>query len=194
MEIDDRTNTIKFYSKNIVDNFFRIGIQLKAIRDKELYKEKYETFTEYIENSDFTFKKRFVYQLFQILDDPKLKVQASALGVSRTIELLNVQDREEREELAEKAIKEDMTTREIRAEGKKIHPERAPLIDTEEEWYFKLRREYNVLSAQIRATLELYDTYTVWQEKNEKHGLKLANERNSLERLWNAVKDKLEGK
>ena len=111
MEIDDRTNTIKHYSMNIVCNFLKIGTELKTIRDKELFKDKYNNFTEYLESAEFTFSKGFVYKLFQVLDDPKLKVSAPTLGLTRTLELLAVPEREMRENLTDQAIKQDMTTR-----------------------------------------------------------------------------------
>ncbi len=168
---------IKHLSKNIINNFLDIGSKLKQIRDKKIFKSKYSTFTEFLEREEFTFSKSFVYRLFQIVEDNKLKVVVPLLGITKTIELLHVSEREMREELTKKAIQEDLTQTELRTEIKKLKVEHNPIINTESERRFKLVREFNNLISEFN---RLKEQYLIWKEKSKEFDLKKEKKELSL--------------
>ncbi len=116
MNLTDYTIQIRFKSKTIVNNFIEVGNLLKKVRDKEIFKESFNTFTDYLEQEHPKFSRSFVLRLIQLVEDPKLCSTSNKLGICKTLELLKISDREGREELSQKA--EDMTVKEIRTEIK----------------------------------------------------------------------------
>ncbi|KKL83086.1 hypothetical protein LCGC14_1978240 [marine sediment metagenome] len=195
--LTDKTIKIRYMSKNIVNNFIQIGKELKEVRDTDLFKENFLTFTDYLHKEHPQLSDGFVFRLLKVVEDEKLVASAPKLGITKTLELLYVPDREIREELTEKAIKEDLTTKDIREEVKKtkISPERPPLIDTEEERKFKLLREYDLFKGEVKRIneemKELYDKYIVWNEKASKYA-SLGVERDVMQELFKNLKGELE--
>lgn len=184
MNLVDYTIKVKHYSKNIVNNFLEIGTLLKEIKDKEVFKEKYNCFTDYLDQEQPKLSRSFVLRLIKVVEDPKLCSISNNLGICKTLELIHVTDREKRDEISEKATKENLTTQEIRQEVKKISPEKSPFLNTPEEQFFKLKREFVNFKANIEQINELYDKYLVWKEKATQIGLKLSSEVNILDGLW----------
>lgn len=120
----EKTNLIKDYSKGIKSNFLKIGQLLIEIRDKELWKEKYKDFTEYLISEDFEFKRRMAYKLMDVYNQFGKDVQLlHKLGIGKLIELTYVPDKEKREEITRKAIEENLTGEELREEVKKVKEE-----------------------------------------------------------------------
>ncbi len=118
----EKTNLIKSYSTGIKTNFLKIGKVLIEIRDNELFKESYNSFTQYLISVDFKFTRDMAYKLMDVYkefgEDNK---QIENLGIGKLIELTYVKDKEVRKELIEKA--EDLTQKEIREEIKKVREE-----------------------------------------------------------------------
>jgi len=79
----EKTNQIKNYSKSIKDNFFKIGKVLIEIRDKELWKEKYKGFTEYLISEDFEFSRRMAYNLMDVYIEFGNVQPLHKLGISK---------------------------------------------------------------------------------------------------------------
>ncbi len=177
MILENEIKIIQHLSKNIISNFLQIGIKLKKIRDEESFRSEYSTFTEFLEKEEFTFSKQFVYRLFQIVEDRELKVKAPLLGITKTIELLYVTERETRNELMEKTIKEDLTHKELRTKIKKLKVEHSPILNTESERMFKLQREANNLVSEFK---RLKEQYLIWKEKSKEFDLKKEREELSL--------------
>ncbi len=171
MDLEDEVKIIRYLSKNIVNNTLDIGFRLKKIRDNQSFLPKYNSFTDMLKNEDLGFKysEGFISRLLQLVEDPKLVELAKKIGPTKTIELLYVPDREARNAIADKAVKENLSFRDIRRETKKISPEKQPLLSTPDESYMKLLREYHNFGAEIiRLTAEskeLYDNYVIWEEK-----------------------------
>ena len=122
MSLNEKTNLIKSYSKGIKSNFLKIGKVLIEIRDKELFKESYNSFTQYLISTDFKFTRDMAYKLMDVYkefgeDNKKIE----GLGITKLVELTNVKDKEVREELIEKA--QTLTRDELREEVKKVKEE-----------------------------------------------------------------------
>ncbi len=122
MSLKEKTNLIKSYSIGIKSNFLKIGKVLIEIRDKELFKESYNSFTQYLISMDFKFTRDMAYKLMDVYkefgeDNKKIE----GLGIGKLIELTYVKDKVVREELINKA--EDLTQKEIREEVKKVREE-----------------------------------------------------------------------
>ena len=177
MILENEIKIIQHLSKNIISNFLQIGIKLKKIRDEESFRSEYSTFTEFLEKEEFTFSKQFVYRLFQIVEDRELKVKAPLLGITKTIELLYVTERETRNELMEKTIKEDLTHKELRTEIKKLKVEHNPVIDIKSERFFKLKREAVNMMSELK---RIKEQYLIWKEKSKEFDLKKEKEELSL--------------
>jgi len=62
----EKTNLIQSYSKGIKSNFLKIGKILIEIRDKELWKESYNSFTQYLISADFEFQRTMSYKLMDV--------------------------------------------------------------------------------------------------------------------------------
>jgi len=122
--LSEKTNLIKSYSKGIKSNFLKIGQILIEIRDKELFKESYDSFTQYFISVDFEFQRTMAYKLMDVYNQFGENVQLlNKLGIGKLIELTYVPDKESREEITRKAIEEDLSQQEIREEAKKIKEE-----------------------------------------------------------------------
>ena len=182
MNLTDTTIKIKYFSKSIVNNFIEIGQLLHQVRDQEVFKEKYENFTDYLKTEHPNLSLGFVSKLLQVVEDPQLVSTSKMMGICKTMELVYVPDREKREELTERALKEDMTTKEIREEVKrtKINPTRVPELDTQEEWKYKCINEYNRFKESI---VELQKIYRAWRINALKYNL--TDEVKELDELWN---------
>lgn len=120
--LSEKTNLIKSYSKAVKDNFFKIGKILIEVRDKELWNEKYKSFTQYLISEDFQFNRDMAYKLMDVYkefgeDENKI----AGLGITKLVELTYVKDKEVREELIEKA--QTLTRDELREEVKKVKEE-----------------------------------------------------------------------
>jgi len=118
----EKTNLIKSYSIGIKSNFLKIGKILTEIRDKELFKESYDSFTQYLISTDFQFTRDMAYKLMDVYkefgeDNKKIE----NLGIGKLVELTYVKDKETREELLEKA--ENLTRDELKEEVKKVREE-----------------------------------------------------------------------
>lgn len=121
--LQEKTNQIKNYSKSIKDNFFRIGKVLIEIRDKELFNEKYKSFTEYLISEDFEFTRTHAYKLIDVYEKFGVSTSIHSLDLSKLMELTYVPDKEKREELVKKTIDEDLSVMELREEVQKVRAE-----------------------------------------------------------------------
>lgn len=119
MELQERTRLIQFYSKAVKSNFLTIGNILLEIRDKKLFKEEYDSFKEYLENSDFQFTRQYAYNMMDVIETNVKSFDK--LSISQWIHLTHVTDKQEREKLAVKAEKIEMTSDELGDEVKKIN-------------------------------------------------------------------------
>jgi len=103
MSLKERTEKIKTYSKAIKTNFLKIGKVLIEVRDKEIWKEEYKSFTQYLISEDFEFSRRMAYNLMDVYVEFGNIQNLHQLGISKLIQLTYVPDKETREELIEKA-------------------------------------------------------------------------------------------
>ena len=151
IELENEIKIIYHLSKSVVNNTLDIGFRLKKIRDEGLFRQKYSSFTEMLKNEDLGFKysEGFISKLLKVVSDPELVSAAIKIGITKTCELLYVPDKQRRKEIANKAVNEDLSFRDIRKETKKISPEKIPLLNTPDEVYMKLLREYHNFGAEI---------------------------------------------
>ncbi|GAI96346.1 unnamed protein product, partial [marine sediment metagenome] len=122
--LNEKTNLIKSYSKSIKTNFLEIGKVLIEIRDKELWNEKYKSFTNYLESEEFDFHRVTAYRMMDVYSEYGNNIElVNKLGVGKLIELTYVANKEQREEITKKAIEKDLSQKEIREEVKKVREE-----------------------------------------------------------------------
>lgn len=124
MPLEEKTEKIKSLSKAVKNNFLKIGKLLIEVRDKQLWNEKYKSFTQYLMSEDFDFHRVTAYRMMDVYteygNDQEL---VDKLGVGKLIELTYVADKEQREEITRKAIEEDLSQQEIREEIRKVKEE-----------------------------------------------------------------------
>jgi len=103
-ELESKTKEIKWLCQTITGNCFKIGKVLFGIRQDELYKEKYESFTDYLNSEEFSFGREYAYKLIKVFTEyqntPKL---AETLPFRRLIEIIHVPNKEVREGLIQEA-------------------------------------------------------------------------------------------
>jgi len=121
--LKQKTEQIKSLCTSIKTNFLKVGKILIEIRDKELWKENYKSFTEYLESEKFEFTRRMAYNLIDVHNEFGDVKRFHTLGIKKLIQLTYVPDKEIRKEIAEKAIEEDLTAEEIKEEVKKVRDE-----------------------------------------------------------------------
>ena len=102
--IVEKTVQIKKLSNSVKTNFIDIGNLLKEIRDKEIYLEKYNTFTEYLESNEFMFCRNMAYKLIKVAEEYPDVERIQHLPLRTIIQLAYVPDRELREELDKEAV------------------------------------------------------------------------------------------
>ena len=113
--LSDDLVVYRYKAKNIVENFLDLGIILKEIKDNEKWKEKgYDTFKHCVTEEQLA-SLGFAYKLIQVVEDKQLTNIAKKLGISKTMELLYAPV-EEREEIAGKTEKEQLSTSRMREE------------------------------------------------------------------------------
>ena len=120
MELKNRTQLIRYYSKALKSNFWKIGNELKQIRGQGLYKEEYGSFKEYLEESKFQFTRQYAYNMIDVFE--KNVKSFDKLSISQWIQLTHVSDKQVREELASKAT--EMTTKQLGDEVKRVNTEK----------------------------------------------------------------------
>lgn len=134
IRLDESTNFIKVREKAIVSNFYEIGQELKEVRDKQLYKEKYSEFGDYIEQEGFQFSESHGYRMIQIVEEYS-RIDTTKIGITKCIALLSLPIEKRQEVLETKPI-EEMSVREVREEVQQITQETEkpiPIIEIVEE-------------------------------------------------------------
>ena len=99
-----------------------MGEILVNIRDKELWKEKYKSFTEYLTSESFEFGRQYAYKLMDVYNTfGKDVALCDKLGIYKLVELTYVPNKQIRKELVKKA--KTMTGDELKEEVKKVRDE-----------------------------------------------------------------------
>ena len=129
MKLENFTERIKSKEKQIVVSFVEIGKELKEVRDKQIYKEKYSEFGDYVNSSGFKFSERHAYRMIAICEEFS-DIDVTKFGITKTLELLKLPAPERQQLIEEKDI-EEMSVRELKeeVEDKKIEIEEKPKPD-----------------------------------------------------------------
>jgi len=116
--LSEKTALIIHFSKSIKNNFKEIGKLLKEIKENEIYKEKYPSFEDYLDKEGFDFSRQYAYKMIDVYN---LHVKSfDSLSISHLIQLTYVSDKEIREELIKKTVKEELTVSELKEEVNSI--------------------------------------------------------------------------
>lgn len=116
------TKEIKSLCNETKINFLKMGEILVNIRDKELWKEKYKSFTEYLTSESFEFGRQYAYKLMDVYNTfGKDVALCDKLGIYKLVELTYVPNKQIRKELVKKA--KTMTGDELKEEVKKVRDE-----------------------------------------------------------------------
>ncbi len=119
MDLKEKTKLLKEYCKAVTQNYMKLGELLKEIRDKRLYEESHENFTEYLNGNDFEFTRQYAYKLIKVFEE--FGNVNSSLHLTKLLALTHVSDKEEREELLERT--KDMSVSETKQEVDNINTE-----------------------------------------------------------------------
>ncbi len=142
-KLDEKTNLIKHYCKAVKGNFLKIGELLIEVRNNELFKEKYETFVEYLDSQDFEFSKSYAYKIMNVYEE--FSTILDSLPITKLIELTYVKDKVKREELLERAG--DMPTAALKEEVKKL---------SKEELFNRIHRQYQREDEEVFTSDDAY--------------------------------------
>lgn len=171
MQLKDYTTHIKHYCNSTKSSFFKVCALLSEIKKTDKYKEKYNTFEEYIQKEDFEFKLRNAYNYIKIWDTFGNNLLPSdsnvhllhKVSITELLQISNIPDREVREDLVESAVKGEITKEQI-TEAKTLKVKDKPRINTEEERKFKLLREFPNLKSEYQRVIE---QIKIWIQKAE---------------------------
>lgn len=153
-KLTDITQLVKHYCNSTKSGFFKVCSLLYDINKKEIYKEKYQTFDEYIEYEGFEFTTRHAYNYIKIWEmcgdllysdsrDVKLLQNVS---ITHLLQIANISDKEIREEISKRAVKKKMTVEQLSEEiemlkSRKCDPNKPPVLPLEEEKYYKVKND-----------------------------------------------------
>ena len=106
MKLENFTERIKSKEKQIVVSFVEIGKELKEVRDKQIYKEKYDNLVAYIEDN-FSFNKSMGYNMILVFEEFSNRLEkVQKLGITKCIELLKLPAPERQQLMEEKDVEE----------------------------------------------------------------------------------------
>jgi len=92
--LEQYTKQIKLKEQFIQDGFLYLGRLLLEVRGSKVYKAKYETFKQYVEDN-FTFTVRNAQRFMQMYDLFKnCEIDVAKLGIGKLIELLKLPESE----------------------------------------------------------------------------------------------------
>ena len=101
--LNNKTTEIKELSLAVKSNFIQIGKILTEIRDKELYKEKYNSFTSYLESAETGVCRTMSYKLMKVYLEYGSVPLMEQVPFNRLVQLAYISDRDTRKDLEEKA-------------------------------------------------------------------------------------------
>ncbi|GAG00521.1 unnamed protein product, partial [marine sediment metagenome] len=85
--LNKKTKEIKSLCNETKINFLKIGEILIEIRDKELWKEKYKSFTGYLTSEKFEFTRMMAYNLMKVYNEFGDIKELHKLGIGKLIQL-----------------------------------------------------------------------------------------------------------
>lgn len=175
MNLKDQTTMLKQYCLAVKQNYFKMGGILKNIRDKQLFKESYDNFTEYLESSDFEFTRQYAYKLIYLFEE--YGPVNPGLHLTKLLQITHVSDKEQREVIIQKALNENLTRNEVKQEVQKINTER--LYSSIER---SSQREDSDLDTQIDSKLD----------KAKRIGNKIIDDLEAMKTPLNQMKTRIE--
>lgn len=101
--LKEATASLHKLAEGIKTNFIQIGKLLLEIREKRLYKEKYNNFLDYIESENFEFGKSHAYRFMQIAEKFGNFPRVGKINFRTLIQLTYIPDKEKREEMLDEA-------------------------------------------------------------------------------------------
>lgn len=189
MNLFSKTEQVRNLSSNIRTNFVKIGEILIEIRDKELFKEKYDSFTKYLESEDFNFDRSMAYKLIRVYEEFHDVERVPHLSLRTLISLVYVSDKETRSELVEEAketFKIPQTRFALNEFQSKVERSNKrtdqDLEVSEDSLEFKCIRQLNDLIKDVQTAIELIKELKERKAKVEAFSSKFAvnSEINSL--------------
>jgi len=142
MDLKDRTTIIQQREKSIHLSFWDIGNDLAYIREKRIYKEKYDTFEKYIDDN-FKFSMRHANRMIAVSSEYN-KDTVSQIGLSKLYLILSVPE-DYQDEIIKQVETKDIRTREdLSREVKRFKGqvgERPAHSKDQSEFEYKLVRE-----------------------------------------------------
>ena len=103
MKLEKQTSELKELSLAIKVNFFKIGEILKNIRDTEAYKERFNSFRDYIEG-ELEFGKSQAYRMISVFEEYGGVPRVGHISFRTLVQLVYVSDKEVREQLTDEAV------------------------------------------------------------------------------------------
>ena len=199
MQLAEYTTLIKNYCNSTKSGFFKLCKLLSELNKSKKYKEKYNTFEEYIQQEGFEFTSRHAYNYIKIWDtfgtkllpgDANFVKLFQKVKITELLQISNIPDREIRDELVESAVKGEVTKEQI-TQAKSLKVEDSPRLNIKEEHKFKLLREHELFNHEIKRILneikQLFEQYKLWDIKaNEFKSLKTI--KLTLKSLWTDFK------
>ena len=89
-KIEELVNEIKVFKEKSALSFYEIGIRLKTIKDKKLYKEKgFESFIDFLRTPEIDFSSVIADRFIQVTEDESLQ-KSLYLGSAKVTEILKL--------------------------------------------------------------------------------------------------------
>jgi len=116
--VKEAVANIKKLKINLGYNLWKLGHILKKVKDDELWKKGFKSFTQFLESEDVDFTREYAYALMSIAElfDEETVVQ---LGIAKLQIIGRVADEEEREEILQGAMRNKPTVEEIKEQVSK---------------------------------------------------------------------------
>jgi len=112
---DDLIREINESKRKVEVNFIKLGVLLKKMRDSKIYKERFNTFSEFIEKGGIGLSRGWVYSLIKVVERYKQELgwsddKLASLGCGKAATLLRLRDPQSFKALAERASNMSLET------------------------------------------------------------------------------------
>jgi hypothetical protein len=183
-ELEQYTNIIKHREKSIKLNFWDIGRDLAYIKEKSLYKERYESFKAYVEGN-FTFTPNHADKMIRVATEYGRQDLTVSIGLSKLYLLLQV-PQEHREEILEMVEDKKITRNELQTQVKRFKSQAGEVrTKQDEEEKLGLLRQFDSMKQicdDVRVSWEKWiskaykydkDPDFIWRIESAKEYLKI---------------------
>ncbi len=151
MNLTEHTQIIKHREKSIQLSFWDIGKDLKYIKEKSIFLEKYQNFEDYVVEN-FTFSLRHAERMMKVATEYERQAVID-VGLTKMYLILQVPE-EHRDEIIQEVEEKGLTTKELSKKVKRFKDKSGTPAEHKGDMVFKLVRQFNIIESHYNGNIE----------------------------------------